>query len=449
MRSENLERFMQFFFRILRPFLFSLVSLTPVSLHAAPLLAPLAPFYAQLQTLSPKGVLGQIIKKARIPTTVPNAEAWRIAYVSSDLFDRKTLSTAILVAPKGKAPKEGRPIIAWAHGTTGTAQNCGPSQVIDPAKALNQYFMINGDSWTDYGLPAIERFIDEGYVVVGTDYQGLGAGGAHQYAIAATQARDVINSIRAAGAFGVAGSNKKAVIYGWSQGGGATISAAAQGDYIAQKHTAFDDIELVGFVAMAPQDVATFAPKDGLDDTSAEKLLQSLIIGFSDNIFNFSHLSMNLWATAHAFPNLKLTDLYTQEGAKVIDDIMHRKCVHVVSDTLKFAYADSYKSLLNPRPSNAPAWARAIIQGAGTSHKSIAPVIIYWGTKDTVVPPIMGKLYQDRMCALGANISRIQLPGEETHFSTPKASEALYTTWIKERLKGKPLGNGCAQPQKE
>jgi hypothetical protein len=61
----------------------------------------------------------------------------------------------------------------------------------------------------------------------------------------------------------------------------------------------------------------------------------------------------------------------------------------------------------------------------------------------------MGKLYQDRMCALGANISRIQLPGEETHFSTPKASEALYTTWIKERLKGKPLGNGCAQPQKE
>ena len=112
MRSENLERFMQLFFRILRPFLFSLVSLTPPSLHAAPLLAPLAPFYAQLQTLSPKGVLGQIIKKERIPTTVPNAEAWRIAYVSSDLFDRKTLSTAILVAPKGKAPKEGRPIIA-------------------------------------------------------------------------------------------------------------------------------------------------------------------------------------------------------------------------------------------------------------------------------------------------------------------------------------------------
>jgi pimeloyl-ACP methyl ester carboxylesterase len=435
--------------KILRLFLFSLTSLTPSSLYAASSQPPLAPFYARLQTLSAKGDLGQIIRKERVATHIPDAEAWRIAYVSSDILDRKTLSTAILVTPKRKAPKEGRPIIAWAHGTTGTAQNCGPSQVIDPAKALNQYFMTNGDSWTDYGLPAVERFIQEGYVVVATDYQGLGAGGPHQYAIATTQARDVINSIRAAGALGVSGTNKKAVIYGWSQGGGATLSASGQADYIAQKGTAFDGIELVGFVAMAPQDIAALAPPGALDDAAGEKLLHSLIDGFSDNIFNFSHLSMNLWANAQTFPNLKLTDLYTQDGAKLIDEIMRRKCVHVLSDTLKLAYQDNYKSLINPHPINALAWARAIIQGAGTNNKSSAPVMIYWGTKDTVVPPIMGKLYQARMCALGANISRVQLAGEQTHFTTPQASERLYTDWIKERFQGKPLENGCNHQQKE
>jgi hypothetical protein len=61
----------------------------------------------------------------------------------------------------------------------------------------------------------------------------------------------------------------------------------------------------------------------------------------------------------------------------------------------------------------------------------------------------MGKLYQDRMCALGANITRVQLSGEQTHFTTPQASEALYIAWIKERLTGKPLENGCGHQQKE
>ena len=49
---------------------------------------------------------------------------------------------------------------------------------------------MGGDSWTDYGLPAVGEFINAGYVVVGTDYQGLGGGGKHQYVVSVTQAND-------------------------------------------------------------------------------------------------------------------------------------------------------------------------------------------------------------------------------------------------------------------
>jgi hypothetical protein len=124
-------------------------------------------------------------------------------------------------------------MIAWAHGTTGTAQSCGPSQMLDPAKSLNQYFLVGGDSWTDYGLPSVETFIKEGYVVVGTDYQGLGSGGRHQYSVAVTNGRDVINSVRAAGSMKETGGGRKAVVYGWSQGGGAALGGASLTDYIA------------------------------------------------------------------------------------------------------------------------------------------------------------------------------------------------------------------------
>src|SRR3954467_7714619 len=40
-----------------------------------------------------------------------------------------TVSGAISL-PKGKAPKGGSPIITWAHGTTGMADKCAPTQLV-------------------------------------------------------------------------------------------------------------------------------------------------------------------------------------------------------------------------------------------------------------------------------------------------------------------------------
>jgi pimeloyl-ACP methyl ester carboxylesterase len=411
--------------------------------------AAVAPFYADLAKRRPDGPLGQVIKRENVATDIPAAVAWRIAYISSDVLNRKTISTALVVAPKGEMPKEGRPIIAWAHGTTGTAQTCGPSQIIDPARPLNQYFLVGGNSWTDYGLPAVETFVKQGYVVVGTDYQGLGGGGKHQYVVAASQAKDAINSIRAVGAMNLAGANRKAVIYGWSQGGGTTLAAASLAAYIGQNGTAFDGINIVGFVALAPQDVAVLAPKTSLDDAAAQKMLSDVTTSFADNVFNFAHLSMTFWANAATFPTLKLTDVFTEEGAKVIDDVMSAKCVHAAADTLSAAYGNSYKTLLKTTPSNAQAWAKALIEGSVAPVKPVAPVVIYWGTKDTVVPPIMGKLYQDQMCGLGGNVARVTLPGEQTHYTTPGSAEPLYVAWINKRLKGATTADGCQRANNE
>lgn len=401
------------------------------------------PFYKALEKVSLDGKLGEVIKQKKISTPVKGAQAWRIAYISSDVNERQTISTALVVAPVAKAPDGGRPIMAWAHGTTGTAQSCGPSQVLNPAVSLNLYFLSNGNSWTDYGLPDLETFIDAGYVVVGTDYQGLGGGGRHQYVVSATQGRDVINSVRAVSSMPEIGAAKKAVVYGWSQGGGTTIAAASLPEYITKKGTAADGIEFIGFVAMAPPDVAVVARDKPLDQSGADKMLGDLVNGFSDNVFNFTHFAMNMWGTQAAFPELKLTDIFTAQGAKLIDEILLNKCIHVASDTLNFGYANNYKTLLRDKPINTLEWAKAFIKGSVTPVKPVAPVVIYWGTKDTVVPPVMGELYQKQMCALGGNVDRVQLPGEQNHFTTPGAASTLYMPWIKDRVDGKPLANNC------
>jgi pimeloyl-ACP methyl ester carboxylesterase len=403
------------------------------------------PFYQAAMKLKPEGKLGQIIKKEKVETPIPGAQAWRIAYVSSDLNDKRTISTGLVVTPEGKAPAGGRPIISWSHGTTGNAQNCGPSQVESPARSLNQYFLMNGNSWTDYGLPSLEQFIKDGYVVVGTDYQGLGGGGRHQYAVAKTNARDAINAARAAGSMKESGAGKKTILIGWSQGAGSTVGAASQAAYIAQKGTAFDGLDILGFVAMAVPDLAMYRPAT-LDQASAEKMISDFTSSWSVDSFAFAHMTMNLWGTQAAFPDkLKLSDIFTDEGSKALDEIYLNKCVHVSTDTTNFNYGSSYRSLLRPQPQNAVAWAQAIIDGSVDNNtKPIAPVLILYGNKDTTLPPVMGEYYRKRICALGGNVARVQLPGDQNHFTTPPVSVPFYLQWIKDRLAGKTPGNGCA-----
>jgi pimeloyl-ACP methyl ester carboxylesterase len=403
------------------------------------------PFYQAVMKMTPEGSLGQILKKERVEISIPGAQAWRIAYISSDLNDKKTISTGLVVAPKGKSPSGGRPIISWSHGTTGNAQNCGPSQVESPAQSLNQYFLVNGNSWTDYGLPSLEQFIKEGYVVVGTDYQGLGGGGRHQYAVAKTNGRDAINAARAAGSMKESSAGKKTIMIGWSQGAGSTAGAASQADYIAQKGTAFDGLDIVGFVAMAVPDLAMYRPAT-LDQAGAEKMISDFATAWSVDSFAFAHMSMNLWGTQAAFPDkLKLSDIFTEEGAKVLDEIYLNKCVHVSTDTINFNYGSSYKTLLRAHSQNALAWAQAIIDGSvDNSTKPVAPVLILYGNKDTTLPPIMGEYYRKQICAIGGNVARVQLPGDQNHFTTPPVSVPFYTQWIKDRLAGKTPGNGCA-----
>jgi hypothetical protein len=202
-------------------------------------------------------------------------------------------------------------------------------------------------------------------------------------------------------------------------------------------------VKFLGFVALAPFDVEALTAGKTIDAATAPKMLADLAAGFSNNVFNFTHYAMTMWGTQAAFPGLKLGDIFTPEGASVVDAVYSNKCMHASADTVNYAYGSSYKTLLATPPGNALAWMQALVKGSVVPVKPVAPVVIYWGTKDTVMAPIMGRLYQDQMCKLGGNVGRVQLAGEQTHFTTPGAAAPLYVAWIKDRLAGVPLANGC------
>lgn len=49
-------------------------------------------------------------------------------YQSRALDGRAIAVSGMVVAPDTKAPDGGFPVVSWAHGTTGTADQCAPSR---------------------------------------------------------------------------------------------------------------------------------------------------------------------------------------------------------------------------------------------------------------------------------------------------------------------------------
>lgn len=154
---------------------------------------------------------------ALIRTVPPNPElsvagaarAYRILYSTTDQHNSPAVSTAAVFVPKGEAPPGGWPVIAWAHGTVGLGDDCTPSA--QPRSARDNEYL--------------SHWLDQGYVVVGSDYTGLGTPGLMSYLNSVATAHAIIDSVIAAHHMNLPLSPKWALV-GQSQGGAAAVASA-------------------------------------------------------------------------------------------------------------------------------------------------------------------------------------------------------------------------------
>src|SRR3954451_24865510 len=134
--------------------------LTLLALAVAPGVADAAtPSHGQL--LSSSKITGQ-------PALTAAGKNRLVKYRSVGVDGKAITVSGIVSLPKGKAPKKGWPVISYDHDTTGIADQCAPSRdaINNPAHTYNSY-----------AYPLLNRWLKAGYVVVRTDYQGLGQAG--------------------------------------------------------------------------------------------------------------------------------------------------------------------------------------------------------------------------------------------------------------------------------
>ena len=181
------------------------------------------------------------------------ADAFRILYRSTNPNGQPIPVSGAIYIPSGPAPAGGRNIIAWAHPTSGVMPPCAPSLMPD----------VGGMMWN------LDAMISQGYIVVATDYPGLGTDGIHPYLIGESEARAVLDSVRAARDLPNSGATNRFAVWGHSQGGHAALYTGEVAAHYAP------DLKLVGVAAAAP---ATYLVELFDADESTEQDLLAMTV---------------------------------------------------------------------------------------------------------------------------------------------------------------------------
>ncbi len=355
---------------------------------------------------------GVLLHHERIPTSITGAVAYRIRYASHDLKGRPTESTGLVIAPEGDGVD--RRVMSWAHGTTGIGDAACPSAQPDPARELTLYYAPGSTTQIDYGIPGLQRSIDDGWVVVATDYQGLGPPGVHQYTVNRTNAIDAVTIVHATRELPVGAGTRFGVI-GWSQGGGTAAAAVELDD------ADYGDLTIVGTACMSPG-----VPIIGLKQPGL-----GAAVGGGGPIPPDGHLFMILAGMVAAFPDsLSLDDVFTPVGKKVFETGWNVQPTHHMNDSLARAFKHEGPVMAIDQ-SKLPAWLQAFTEASATLRRPNAPILVLRDAQDDNGPcPTSWQLgYIEAIEALGGDISETVYPACD-HFALPNHSIDHAREWL-------------------
>lgn len=339
----------------------------------------------------------------QIGGTLADAKAYRILYRSTGLNDEPIAVSGTIFFPDAPAPREGRDVIAWAHPTTGVVARCAPTLLPD----------LSGT------VAGLEDMLARGYVVAATDYEGLGVPGMHPYLIGASEARSVLDSVRAARELPDAGARDRFAVWGHSQGGHAALFTGEQAAQYAP------ELKLVGVAAAAP---ATY--------------LVDLFDADRGSIGGNSLTAMALlsWSTIYHLP----LDSILAKGADRPFELVAKSCIQSIAEMLKLEQDEKplQRLFLEGDPTKIAVW-RSIMEANSTGQRPAgAPVFIAQGTADDTVRPSITVRFAEHLCAAGTPVVMKLLNGVSHSFAgEDSARDAV--AWMTDRFNGRPAPSGC------
>lgn len=356
--------------------------------------AGLPAFYAVPNPL-PHGRPGEIIKTQQVSAPGMHGSLWRVMYHSRSVRGADIAVTGLIAIPEAKPPKRGFPVISWAHGTTGIADKCAPS--LAPSQ----------------DIPEANQLLDAGYLVTATDYEGLGTPGRHPYIVGESEARGVIDIVKAARAFDRAHASDHYLVWGHSQGGHAAMSSLHLAASLAPR------LHLVGVVAGAPP-------------SQLELVYQFLKTSPFKNYLAMAAAGFNAAYGDKAAP---LNAVIKPAGMRYVNDV-DKECA---GDLGKEMVTLDVSKLVKADPATVPKWKKLLDENdpGKFAKPAKAPLLIIQGGADEQIPVASTQLLFGHLCKIHQDEERWIYPGQ-SHAGVIPVSMHDMLTWIAHRFAGAP-----------
>lgn len=310
-----------------------------------------------------------------------------VTYASQNAQGDPVVVSGTVSIPRGTAPTGGWPVISWAHGTTGVSDICAPSNdtVDGPA-----HDYLGGVDLT------LDKFVADGYVVVQTDYVGMGTPGGHPYMDGGTEANAVVDIVRASRSLDDA-IGEQWYAMGHSQGGHATLFAAAQAADRAP------ELDLRGAVAIAPG-----------NDTSATP--QYLAAGTPEVAPALAFLPLILLGAEAADPTID-ADSYVTPESKPLLTAARNGCVAQIRDVIgsvpvdkAFAPGADIDKLVTYLKKQSPGQLTLTV-----------PTLVLQGTADTLIAEPGSKALVQSLCGNGSHVGYTTYAGADHRSAVPQS----------------------------
>jgi len=357
-------------------------------------------FYAVPDPL-PAGNPGEVIKTEPVASTKLHGTLTRVMYHSRSIQDRDIPVTGLIAVPNTPPPADGYPVISWAHGTSGIADKCAPS--------------LSPDDYADLA----NNLLDAGYVVVGTDYEGLGTPGRHPFIVGESEARGTLDMVRAARNLPDAHASDRYLVWGHSQGGHAAMFAL----HIANAWA--PELHLVGVVAGAPP-----------------SQLSLLYTALQTSPFKYYLLMAGAGLNAaYGDQGAPLDAVLTPTGLDALPAVDEGCTADVGRATADLPTS----SVAKGDPSTVPAWAKLLNDNDPGKFTAAAPepLLIIQGGNDEQIPVASTSLLFDQLCTIGQVEQRWIYPGQ-SHAGVVAPSFGDMLTWITDRFSGGPAPDPTA-----
>src|SRR6201996_2619649 len=346
-----------------------LASIAGLAMTGASAMAQSAFYQATEQQIA--GPAGTLIRQEPMPFL--GGDAYRVLYRSTGLHNEPIAVSGVVVVPPGPPPSGGRPIVAWAHPTSGIVSRCAPSLAIF---AFQQ-------------MQGLREMVQRGYAVAATDYPGLGTPGPHPYLVGESEARAVVDSVRAARSFPGLENSTRYAVWGHSQGGQAALFTGM----IAKSYA--PELELLGVAAAAPATDLIALMTDDLNTSGGRNLT-----------------AMTIWSWARVF-NAPINDVVEPAAMPTVDALANQ-CIEgafdlYVREKMSAPLATTFLSVKNP--ATVEPWKTLLVQNTAGDVPADIPMLTSQGASDGLVRPAVTEAYKDRLCKAGSKVKMLVMPG--------------------------------------